>query len=65
MLLAEALNLGISKMAEAFDPHDYFQIAHFPNRCWFIENPPPATPLKIQAARPRLPHNSCGLLMAF
>ena len=36
VLLAEGLNLGLSKMAEASNTHDFFQLARL--SCWHIES---------------------------
>ncbi len=54
MLLAEGLNLGLSKMAEATDSHDYFQLLRLSR--WHVEsaamNRALATVIEAQAALP-------------
>lgn len=48
VLLAEDLNLGLGKLAEVSNTHDYFQLSLNPTRYWFIEKPPPHTALKYR-----------------
>ncbi len=54
VLLAEGLNLGLSKMAEATDSHDYFQLSRLSR--WHVEsaamNRALATMIEAQAALP-------------
>ena len=63
VLLAEGLNLGLSKMAEATNTHDYFQLSRLSR--WHIEseaiNKALAMVIEAQAALPMAPHWGGGV----